>query len=740
MNKPLDAEFFATCGARLDDMLAEELAAILGKPPKTTRGGVRWRGPIDQAVEVLLWSRLASRILLVLADFEVEDANSIHAAAAAVDWLKVIRPGARFSIDVGGAAKGVSHTLFAAQRLRDAIIDRLRAAEHDAHPVPIDQADLIINLALRGGRALISIDLGHGPLHQRSYRVEPGLAPLRETLAAAVLWRCRWPELAAQGAPLIDPFCGAGTLLIEAAWMAADVAPGLGRAQRVPSGWQGFDQALWTDRAAAARARADAGLKALRLPIYGFDRDPKALNAARRNLQEAGLAGHVRLAKADAAQLQLPADAQDGHRSGLIVANLPYGERLSDQRSQLPLHRAFGERLTQIAVGWRFALLTGSQELAKATGLRAEKVLAFANGPLECRLILGEVQPPRAPAVVDQDATPRFRRAGTEMVYNRLRKNQTRWAKWAKREGLECFRLYDADLPEYAAAIDLYAGRAHVQEYAAPASIPADTAAERLQDLLYAVEKALELGPESIYLKRREKRREGRQYQRQANKGDFFAASEGGLQFWINLEDYLDSGLFLDSRLLRAMVRERAEGRRFLNLFCYTGSATVYAAAGGARESVSVDLSPTYVDWAARNFQLNGVDLRRHSLVQADVLRWLREYRGKRFDLIYLDPPTFSNSKRTDTVFDVQRDHPDLVRACLDLLNPDGELLFVCNRERFDLDPQLISEHQVEDLGKRTIPEDFARRPRVHHAYLIKARELPVEDAWAGWRGGAGRG
>ncbi len=728
------AEYFASCGSRLEDMLTEEVAGIIGKPPQNTRGGVRWESDQSAAIDAVLWSRLASRVQRVLADFEVDGADSVHAAAAAVDWLAQIAPGSRFAIDVSGAAKGISHTLFAAQRMRDAIIDQLRQGHSDAQPVPVDEADLIINLALRGGRALICVDLGHGPLHQRSYRVESGLAPLRETLAAAVLWRCKWPELATQGAALIDPFCGAGTLLIEAAWMAADVAPGLGRARRMPLGWRGLDADLWQRRVDAAKQRAEDGLKSLQLPIYGFDSDPKALNAARRNLQEAGLAGHVRLAKADAAKLELPHGVSADAGGGLIVANLPYGERLSDQRALLPEHRQFGERLMAVASGFRFALLTGSSELAKATGLRAEKVLTLANGPIECKLILGTVEQRSQPSAADPDAAPRFRRPGTEMVYNRLRKNHSHWAKWAKREGLECYRLYDADLPEYAAAIDWYAGRVHVQEYAAPASIPAETAAERLQDLLYAVQKAFDLGPEQVYLKRREKRREGRQYQRQASKREFFEVGEGSLRFWINLEDYLDSGLFLDSRLLRAMVRERAEGRRFLNLFCYTGSATVYAAAGGAQHSVSVDLSPTYVDWAGRNFQLNRLDLRRHTLVQADVMRWLAEYRGARFDLIYVDPPTFSNSKRTDTVFDVQRDHRYLLDECSKLLNPGGEIIFVCNRDRFQLDPEISESNEVEDFGKRSVPDDFARRPRIHHAYLIRPKAAPVEDVWAGWK------
>jgi 23S rRNA (guanine2445-N2)-methyltransferase / 23S rRNA (guanine2069-N7)-methyltransferase len=718
-------EYFASCGGRLEDMLAQELQS-LAIDARAARGGARWQGEPVSGQTAVLWSRLASRVYLVMLDIEIDDADSIYRAGSMIDWSTQIKAGSRYSIEVSGAAKGIRHTLYAAQRLRDAVQDRLRDGGVSASPVPLDQADVMVALLLRGGRAFIGIDLGHGPLHQRSYRLEAGPAPLRETLAAALLWRAGWPAMAADGAALVDPFCGAGTLLIEAAWMAADVAPGLRRAERCPTAWSGWSDKTWQTLCADARARAQQGLRALRLPILGLDNDPTAIAAARRNLQTAGLAGHVRLQKGEAGRLDLAPLAVAVPAAGvpgLIVANLPYGERLGDERSLLPLHRAFGARLGEVAVGWRFALLTGGQALSRATGLRAERALELRNGPIDCQLLLGIVQPPSAAAERAPESTPKFQRAGTEMVYNRLRKNLAHFGRWARKQGLSCYRLYDADLPEYSAAIDIYAERAHVQEYAPPKTIPPETASERLADLVHALQRALQIPPEHIYLKRRERQRERKQYERLGDSAEFFQVDEAGLKFWVNLADYIDTGLFLDSRDLRARVREQAAERRVLNLFCYTASASVYAVAGGASRSLSIDLSPTYISWAERNFELNRVDPARHKLMQADVMGWLRQQPRQHFDLAYVDPPTFSNSKRTDTVFDVQRDHLELLQLTRAHLSQHGRILFVCNRERFTLDPQLAQDWAIEDLGKQSIPADFARHPRIHHAWWLRPLE-----------------
>src|SRR5690606_34305272 len=260
---------------------------------------------------------------------------------------------------------------------------------------------------------------------------------------------------------------------------------------------------------------------------------------------------------------------------------------------------------------------------------------------------------------------------------------------------ISCYRLYDADMPEFAVAVDLYDGWAHVQEYAAPASVSEDKAQARLQDVLVALPQVLGTPAERVVLKQRQRQTGKQQYERMDRRGEFLTVQEGQVRLLVNLTDYLDTGLFLDHRPMRLRIAEEARGKRFLNLFCYTASATVHAAVGGARRTTSVDLSKTYLDWARRNLALNGLsDL--HQLVQD---------RGE-YDLIVLDPPTFSNSKRMDDVFDVQRDHVQLLDMAMARLAPGGVLYFSNNFRRFKLDPALEEKYQVEDISAQTLDKD----------------------------------
>jgi 23S rRNA (cytosine1962-C5)-methyltransferase len=304
-------------------------------------------------------------------------------------------------------------------------------------------------------------------------------------------------------------------------------------------------------------------------------------------------------------------------------------------------------------------------------------------------------------------------------LLNRLRKNARHWGKWARRRGIECYRLYDRDIPEFPLAVDRYGGRVHAQSFARPwesvAEAPEDDEAVRA-----VVASALDVDLRHVVLKTRARQRGTAQYAASDAADERFVVHEGGLRFEVCLDRYLDTGLFLDHRETRGLVRERAAGRSVLNLFAYTGSFSVYAAAGDALASLTVDMSRTYQDWTRRNFLLNGVDPERHRLLCADVLTFLDDAmaRGARFDLIVLDPPSFSNSKRMQETFDVQRDHPRLLLRCLQLLAPDGELYFSNNRRGFRLDAALEQEARFEEITARTVPEDFARH-RPHRCWRI---------------------
>jgi 23S rRNA (guanine2445-N2)-methyltransferase / 23S rRNA (guanine2069-N7)-methyltransferase len=352
------------------------------------------------------------------------------------------------------------------------------------------------------------------------------------------------------------------------------------------------------------------------------------------------------------------------------------------------------------------------------------------NGALECRLLRLRVDADsiREPGRLARPDTHTRESPGARMFANRLGKNLKRLRGWAEKTGVSCYRLYDADMPEYAFAIDIYRtidppqAWLYVQEYAAPAEIELEAARRRRREALSVLPEVTGVPPERIRVRTRRRTKRGEQYDKLDEQANFHVVEEGGRRFRVNFDDYLDTGLFLDHRLTRTRLRDAAAGKRFLNLFAYTATATVYAAAGGAVSSTSVDLSRTYLDWARHNLTLNGVTEGRHVLVQADCREWLQHAtRGReRYDLIFLDPPTFSNSKRMAGVLDIERDHPALIDACARLLAPDGLLLFSTNAQRFKLDPSLSARYRLTDISAATLPRDFERNPRIHRCFELQ--------------------
>jgi len=707
--------FFATCPKGLEYLLRDELAAIGASDVREALAGVHFAGTLETAYRACLWSRLASRVLLPLAEFDAADDEALYAGVLALDWSKHLAAHATLAVDAHTAQSKLAHSQFIAQRVKDAVVDQFRQQGGTRPSVDTDEPDIRLNLRLRRDRATLSLDLAGTPLHRRGWREMQGEAPLKENLAAAILLRARWPEAYAAGGALLDPMCGSGTLLIEGAWMAADVAPGLHRDYYGFLGWQQHDIALWRGLLDEARQRAEAGLHALRPCFFGSDADARMVQTAKRNAQSAGVAGFLTLEKHDVAHVAPP----PGTTTGLVVTNPPYGERLGDRAEMPMLYRALGETLRTRFSGWRAAVLAGDAELGRALALRADKKYALYNGALETVLLTFELHA--------RDETPREAKPlspGAQMLKNRLEKNLRHLRKRLQREGIRCWRAYDQDLPEYAVAIDVYGDtrghdHLHVQEYRAPAEIPVDVARTRLREVVRVAGEVFGVPRERIALKTRERGKGGSKYGRFDQRGEFVEVEEGGLRFLVNLTDYLDTGLFIDHRLVRAKLRELAEGRRFLNLFAYTATASVYAAAGGARDTTSVDLSSTYLDWASRNLALNGFSGARHRLAQADAMAFLQADHT-RYGLIYVDPPTFSNSKRADD-FDVQRDHVKLLEACGDRLADDGVIVFSNNFRRFRLDRDALSRRfAIEDWSAPSIPFDFTRRADIHGCWLLR--------------------
>jgi len=723
----------------MEPLLADELRNMRAEAVATSHSGVSFEGGMEAAYRACLWSRFASRVLLPLSRFPASTPEELYTGVRAIDWAQHLSSEGTLAVDCHSAASQVDHTHFAALKVKDAIVDQMRDNFGVRPSVELRRPDLRVNLYLYRDEAQIAVDLAGEGLHRRGYRREGGEAPLKENLAAAILSRAGWPEIAAAGGSLIDPMCGSGTLCIEAAMMAADIAPGLRRNYFGFAGWKGFDAALWATLLEEAKARREAGLA--KLPtIVGCDVEADAVRIARANVERAGLGGRVHVEEGELATARPPARASD--RPGLLVANPPYGERLGEEGEEIEfLYRRLGATLKAHFGDWNAAVFTGNPKLAGALRLRPYRSYSLYNGPIKCRLLCFSISPASPPTQhrerdqegdvreVPPDSLP-LSNAGSEMLANRLRKNLRITGRWARREGITCYRLYDADLPEYAFAVDLYQGDerwVHVQEYLAPASIDPLAADRRRQEGLETVAAVLEVPASHLFFKVRRQQKGTSQYEKQETEPRFFQVAEDNCQFWVNFSSYLDVGLFLDQRLTRSMIQKRIGRGRFLNLFGYTGAATVHAAAGGATTTTTVDMSKTYLDWAERNLGLNGYTGANHQLIRADCTEWLDEQsRGKQtgFDLIWLDPPTFSNSKRMEREFDVQRDHADMIRKTARLLAPGGVILFSTNYRRFKLDEPGLPGLQAKDISATTLPQDFARKKRMHNCWEITSTSI----------------
>ena len=724
-------QFRASSPRGLGELLARELDSFGATEVREQSTGVRFCGTLETAYRACLWSRTANRVFFELAHFQALDADDFYAAARQIDWVSHIAPGVTLACDFTGQHPTLVHTHFAALKLKDAICDELRARAGFRPDIATERPGVRVHAHAHGGTITVSLDLAGESLHRRGYRTEAGEAPLKENLAAGILLRSGWPQLAADGAQFLDPMCGSGTLVIEAAMIVADMAPGLSREYYGFVGWRQHDAELWLRLQAEASSRSLAHDPA-RLVIRGVDKDAVAVRNAHSNAQRAGVAGLVQFAQgplADAAPTRNGASTT----AGLICTNPPYGVRLDDLATARSIHRELGLILRERFLGWHAAVLSGQPQLGLELGIRAYRTHVIWNGAIECRLLRLKIDEQsirtgtRRGVGAEIDASLRTS-SGAQMFANRLAKNLKRLSAWAKSAHISCYRLYDADMPEYSLAIDLYQTLPdgltwlYVQEYAAPATIDAQAARRRRGEALSVLTEVCAVPAERIRVRLRRKTPRGEQYSKLDEQSTFHVVEEGGLKFRVNFDDYLDTGLFLDHRLTRARLGAAAVGKRFLNLFAYTGSATVYAAAAHAVSSTSVDLSHTYIDWAGRNLALNGVDGSQHALVRADCREWLVAARHKRerFDLIFLDPPTFSNSKRMQSVLDIRRDHATLADACALLLAPGGLLFFSTNAQRFKLDDALRERFSVHDISAQTLPVDFERNAKIHRCFELR--------------------
>lgn len=720
--------YFAQSSQNQADLIAKEAERAGADRVKATSSGVQFSGSLEVGYRFCLTTRIASRVLQALYfDEKVTSPDELYEKCKTIPWEEYIDPSKTFQLtQTVQACNWIKNSHFASLRVKDAIVDRIREHFDDQRPnVDTDNPDLTFHLHIKGEKVIIYSDFSGEGLFKRGYRSDSTDAILKEHLAAAVLYRSDWYKSVIDNNPgvFLDPFCGSGTLAVEAALLARDIAPGLIRKE--PYAFEklsSFDSEVYEKVLSELSDKAEEA-KNRDVKIYASDISRTAVEIAKAAALKAGVYNDIEFSIKDFTkftQEDVPAT------KGYIVTDPPYGIRMNDFDLS-KLYSAIGKTCQDFFKGWKISILCGDSELLSSIDMKPERTNSLYNGGILCQLAHYSVfSDEEKQELIDRAIKKREERLatplseGAQMAYNRLKKNLNELKPLMEAQGVSCYRIYDADMPEYSAAIDMYEGKwINLQEYAPPATIEKEAAERRLNELVLATERATGIDIENIYIKQRKEQKGKEQYKKLASKNKFYIAKENGVQLLVNFTDYLDTGIFLDHRPIRKFIQENSKNKRFLNLFCYTGTASLDAVKGGALSTTSVDASATYLDWAMENFKLNGysTDIG-NFFYRSDALDYLWDTFDK-YDLIFCDPPTFSNSKSRDT-FDVQRDHSRLIDACMMHLEKNGMLIFSNNFRRFKMDEYIMSKYSVEDITASTIGDDFVRDPKIHKCYIIK--------------------
>ena len=772
-------EFIVRCASGFEGILTRELEDLKLKKLRPLKGCVAFFGHLKDAYKVCLWSRCASRVLLIVDRFDAKDAQELYDGVYKIDWTQHIGANATISIHTNGVNDMLKNSAFSSMKVKDAIVDKLRAQRGVRPDVKSFRPDVPINLSIRGNKAVLAIDLSGEPLHVRGYRQEgvQTAAPLKETLAAGILLLAGWKEMSKQDCCFFDPMCGSGTFAIEACGIALNMAPGIMRSYWGFQGWEGNDANLWDDLICEAEDVFEEAISH-NIKLFSSDANAEVIEIAKSNAKRAGLAGKIHFECCDiahAAKLSRRYLNSELQANGLVAINPPYGERMLTT-SQIPaLNNAISSCFEQLPSNWKAAIISPDTTIDAHLGMSPNTTINLYNGKIETGLKVYDLSNIKRShiSLVSLDGTDhtfKVNDKNSEQFASRLRKVAKEKMKQARKNDISCFRIYDADLPDYAVAIDLYYGVSgseiyiprgmedpaqkarlirsklskpninkgfsdlfvHVSEYKAPSEIDEAKTARRLADVLSIVPLILDVKPEHVFVKTRSRSKGGSQYSGHERKSFVIYTLEDTLKFKCDMSSYLDTGLFLDHRITRGLVASKASGKKFLNLFAYTGSATVHAARGGATHTTTVDLSSTYLAWARENMEINGFYGSEHTYERGDVAAWISQERKtqNRYDLIFVDPPTFSNSKSMgNRTWSVQDDHAELLIGVSRLLSRDGEAIFSCNLRNFKPNYEKLAKYGVElkDITASTIAFDFERNQKIHHCYIVTRTQASPE-------------
>ncbi len=732
-------KLLAACAFGLEAVVKRELIDLGYEPRVEQPGRIAFEGDWQAVCESNLWLRTADRVLIEVLQFDADNFDALFDTVKQYDWGQWLGNDAKFPVVAKTRHSQLTSVPAIQRSVKKAIVESLQRC-HGTTALPESGANYKIEAALLNDRATITLDTTGPSLHKRGYRKLIGPAPLKETLAAALVQLSVWhPDR-----PLVDPFCGSGTILLEAGMLGRNIAPGLQRDFAFQA-WHQLDQALFQQVRQAALQRVDHDRE---LTLIGTDRDPEVLSLARYHARQAGLENAVHFQQKSFSELRSKRDY------GCIVTNPPYGERLEEQKRLTGLYESIPEIMQRLPT-WSLFLLTSFPRLEKTIQRRATRKRKLYNGRIECTYFqfLGP-KPPRLqksspetadhhsattpekpqstdsisskPSAESQPTAPLFGELTeqdqhqAELFASRLAKRARHFRRWPKR-GITCFRIYERDIPEIPLVVDRYEDLLHLTEYERPHDRDLGRHAAWLELMKKTAAKTLDVPIQRTFLKQRRKDEQSGQYSKLDDQRRRVVVQEAGLKFLVNLQDYVDTGLFLDHRLTRQMVRQRSADKDVLNLFAYTGSFSVYAAAGKAASTTTVDLSRNYLDWAEENFRLNNLSGPQHSFVASDSMAFLESAsrQGPQWDLAVVDPPTYSNSKRVEDDWDVQAQYAELLNRLHAVLRNNGLVYFSTNFRRFKFDEQQLPGYEAHEISQQTVPEDF-RNKRIHRCWVLK--------------------
>lgn len=711
-------------------------------------GGIEVIGDIENAYRVCLHSRLANRVFCQLKTFKVEDEDELYQGILDIDWSEHFGARNTFAVSATLSRSNLDHTHYASLKIKDAIVDQFRDSLNARPTVERNQPDVHIHINIHKNQAKLSLDLSGESLHKRGYRSEHAGAPLKEHLAASMIAHAGWNFERAKTHRFIDPMCGSGTFAIEAAMIAANIPPGLDRDYFGFLNWNQHDHALWANCLEQAEEQV---VSSVNTEVYASDYDANAIRIAKDNAERAGVEDLIDFSHQEIAALVI----EDSIRPTIIVCNPPYGERLQSEQGLASLYGEIGNSLKRLAPA-ELHIISANPDLLHRLRLSRHYKKTLRNGPIDCLLASFQVTEAaiknssgkdtdsnetgdntaetiaRQPANQESTDLKDHQLESMTPLLNRLQKNAKHLRRWAKRNEVTCYRVYDADLPEFSFALDVYQSEVnpaiywyHLQEYQAPKTIEESIAEARIELAKQAVKQVFEIEDQYLFCKTKKRQRGKQQHQKQDSQGELFQVREGEASLLINLSDYLDSGLFLDHRLTRQLISNYASNQSVLNLFCYTGSAGVHAALGDAKQVVNVDMSTTYLKWAEENYAINLLtDESRYQFLRADVVELLNNPArfdvNQTFDMVLLDPPSFSNSSKMIESLDILRDQEDLIEKSMKLLNKDGLLIFFTSKKGFKISPIIAEKFNVKEITRNTISEDFKRRPGIHKCWEIR--------------------